>query len=106
MKAQGPAERVLAVALADMADDGVKVPCAEDLATDAWFAETPAERAEAVAQCDGCVVFDLCTAAAAEIRPRFGVWAGRDTTPRPRRGRGSQPVDSASFGHGIVEEGK
>lgn len=85
MKAQGPAERVLAVVLADLADDGVKVPCAEDLATDAWFAETPAERAEAAAECDGCAVFNLCAAAAAEIRPRFGVWAGRDWTPRPRR---------------------
>lgn len=78
MKAQGPAELALAVALAELADARIKVPCAEDLATDGWFAETPAERAEAAAQCDGCAVFAECAGAAAEIRPRYGVWAGRD----------------------------
>lgn len=83
MKAITPAEERLAQKLADLAEDGVLPVCSAD--PDAWFAETPAERAEAAAECDGCVVFDLCAAAAAEIRPRFGVWAGRDTTPRPRR---------------------
>lgn len=85
MKAQGPAELALAEALAELAADRIKVPCSEDLATDLWFADTPAERAEAAAECDGCAVFAECAAAAAELRPRFGVWAGHDWTPRPRK---------------------
>lgn len=85
MKAQGPAELALAVALAELADARIAVPCSEDLEADRWFAETPAERAEAAAECDGCAVFIECDAAAAEIRPRWGVWAGRDWSPRPRK---------------------
>ncbi len=84
MKAQGPAELALAVALAELAADRIKVPCAEDLATDLWFADTPAERAEAVTECDGCAVFAECAAAAAELWPRFGVWAAVDRSPRPK----------------------
>lgn len=73
------------MALAEVAEARIAVPCAEDLATDLWFAETPAGRAEAAAHCDGCVVFTACNAAATELRPRFGVWAGRDWSPRPRK---------------------
>lgn len=85
MKPRDPAEVALSVALAEAAEDGITVPCAEDLTTDLWFAETPAERAGAAADCDGCAVFIECAAAAVEIRPRFGVWAGRDWSPRPRK---------------------
>lgn len=90
MKAQGPAELALAVVLAELADARIAVPCSLDLETDQWFAETPAERAEAATECDGCAAFTECAGAAAEIRPRFGVWAGRDWSPRPRR---TNPTD-------------
>jgi hypothetical protein len=94
VKAQGPDELALAEALAELANDRIKVPCAEDLATDLWFAETPAERAEAATWCDGCAVFTECAAASVEVRPRFGVWAGRDWTPRPRRNNPTEERES------------
>ena len=52
-----------------------------------WLSEWASQRAEAVLRCDGCLVLTECANAANEHDERWGVWAGRDRTRRPKTGR-------------------
>lgn len=47
---------------------------------DEWLSEDADERAEAAEACHHCPVLTACADAARELRPTFGVWAGRDLT--------------------------
>jgi len=75
----------LSVAVQALVLDHQIVPCGPD--PEPWYADTPAGRAEAAAQCTGCPVITLCGAAADGARERWGVWGGVDRQA-PRRGRG------------------
>lgn len=68
---------VRAVAAAHAA--ALVVPC---VGRSEWMSENPAQRAVAVVACRPCPVFNECVAAAR--REGFGVWAGKDLTPRTR----------------------
>ena len=85
MTAQTAGER-LASALEAADDRGDTVPCAGRAE---WISEDVDERAEAARACRPCPVTALCAAAADEHREKFGVWAGVDRTPRPRRREGA-----------------
>lgn len=50
--------------------------------SDAWLSEDAEVRAEAAERCAPCVVLAECAAAAAELRPTFGTFGGRDFTKR------------------------
>lgn len=76
MKAVTPAEERLAAKLADLVEVGVLPVCSAD--PDRWFAESLDDRRAAAGECDGCPVLVECEATALALRPRFGVWAGRD----------------------------
>lgn len=54
-------------------------------APDTWLSEDADTRAEAARWCAPCIVLDLCEAAARELRPTHGVFAGRDWTKRGGR---------------------
>ena len=60
-------------------------PCAGS--SDSWLSESPGERASAARMCAGCPLLEPCAALASEIRPRFGVFGGRDFTPKTRKAR-------------------
>ncbi len=83
MKAITPAEERLAAKLANLVEIGVLPVCSAD--PDRWFAESVDDRRKAAAECTGCPALTECEATALAIKPRFGVWAGRDWTPRPRK---------------------
>ena len=83
MKAVSAAEERLAQKLADLAEVGVLPACSSD--PERWFAESIDDRQAAAAECAGCPVLPECEATALELRPRFGVWAGRDLTIRPSK---------------------
>lgn len=83
MKAITPAEERLTQKLADLAEIGVLPVCSAD--PDGWFAESIDDRRNAATQCASCPVFVECEATAHALRPRFGVWAGRDWTAQPRK---------------------
>ena len=85
MTAQTAGER-LAIALEAAVFRGDRVPCA---GREEWVSEDVDERAEAARACRPCPVTALCAAAADEHREKFGVWAGVDRTPRPRRREGA-----------------
>ncbi len=76
MKAISEAEELLIRKLADLAEIGVLPACSAD--PDRWFAESIDDRRNAAAECAGCPVAVECEATAQALRPRFGVWAGRD----------------------------
>jgi hypothetical protein len=77
MKA-GPAYEALAFAL-----DGLDAhtPCH---GRPEWISDDSTDQAYAAAHCTRCPLLDLCTAAAAELKPTAGVWAGV-TYPRSKR---------------------
>lgn len=78
----------LADGIAGDLDDGIVPVCAHDPRL--WLAESPAERKDAASRCrvGPCHVFDLCAAAAGEVRATWGVWAGVDRGLRvPRAGQ-------------------
>lgn len=83
MKATSPAEEYLAERLAGLAEIGVLPACSAD--PDRWFAESIDDRRAAAGECVGCPVLVECEATAVALRVRFGVWGGRDWTPRPRK---------------------
>lgn len=77
----------LAMTLDAAARRGEDWPCR---GRDEWTDEDRDTRAAAARACLGCPVSALCAAAAAELAPRWGVWAGIDYEPRkhtPRKGR-------------------
>lgn len=75
----------LADALAELLDSGDRPPCSWPDTTSWWLSDNAADRARAALHCDGCELLDLCHEAAESTRERWGVWAGRDRTPPPRR---------------------
>jgi hypothetical protein len=83
VKAISMAEERLAQKLADLVEKGVLPVCSAD--PDRWFAESIDDRRKAAAECAGCPALTECEATALVLRPRFGVWAGRDWTPRPHK---------------------
>jgi len=78
----GPAAAALSAALARLNEDERFTPCALGGPDGIWTSEDADERAAAVLLCWPCPVLAECGAAAVEGRERFGVWAGRDRTPR------------------------
>lgn len=76
----GPAEAALHEALERLHAEGDDVPCAS--APELWTAEpfdVPAGYRELAAhRCQACAVRIECAAAAVEIRPSAGIWAGRN----------------------------
>lgn len=72
----------LSMALADLETAGHSWPCR---GRGEWVSERHHERAVAAGLCAGCLVFDLCAEMAAETKTKFGVYAGRDHTPSPRK---------------------
>lgn len=70
-------------------DGGRKVPCLRG-SGDAWTADDPEVRAEAVTACKPCPVLDLCHAVAVEEDHKFGVWAGIDRTKGTSRKKGAR----------------
>jgi hypothetical protein len=77
----------LRLALAEMVEQGELPPCSDG--SGRWVSEDRDARATAAADCAGCALLSPCGAAADDIDENFGVWGGRDRTPRlgrPRRG--------------------
>ena len=72
----------LALALDDLETAGRRWPCR---GRDEWISESHRARTAAAELCDGCPVIDPCAQMALETRTTFGVWAGRDLTPTPRK---------------------
>ena len=72
----------LTASLADLETAGESWPCR---GRDEWISEDRNERAMAAELCAGCPVLTLCADMAAETNTKFGVYAGRDLTPTPRR---------------------
>jgi Transcription factor WhiB len=58
-------------------------PCAHN--PDAWVSEDKDQRATAARTCQTCPLLNPCADFAAELKPRFGVWAGVDRTPATRK---------------------
>lgn len=76
--------RRLAARLTELDDTGTTWPCREQ--GELWFADDPDERAAAAEACRSCPALTECGDYATTAREKFGVWAGKDRTPRPRQG--------------------
>lgn len=74
----------LTAALVALLDDDDRPPCCWPDVGPWWISEDRTDRARAAEHCHGCAILDRCHAAAEETDERFGVWAGRDRTPKPR----------------------
>jgi hypothetical protein len=72
----------LTASLADLETAGRSWPCK---GRDEWISEDRHERAAAAELCAGCPVLELCADMATETKAKFGVYAGRDITPTPRK---------------------
>ncbi len=70
-------------ALADL--EQTLTPCRRN--PERWLSEDDAEKADAAAMCMSCPVLAECSDLAGELKPTFGVWAGRDMSLKPRRRR-------------------
>lgn len=79
------AEERLTAALVDLVDRNRRTPCADPDTWRHWTSEDYTERDAVAERCHACPIFRECEAAAAENPPRWGVWAGVDYDPRPRR---------------------
>lgn len=82
----GPAETALTMALVKLASEGARPRCGDWTENNPWLSEDARLRGMAARWCAGCVVLAECDAAAVENRERFGVWGGRDRTPRRKGG--------------------
>lgn len=80
MKA-GPAFEALTNALDSLDPLDAIVPCQ---ARPEWISDDADDQAYAAAHCTRCPLLDLCNAAAAELKPTAGTWAGT-TFPTPRK---------------------
>lgn len=79
----------LLVALVDALRADRRIPCSR---SGAWVSSEARERAEAAEACQWCPVLAECATAAESTGERWGVWGGRDLTPkigRPRRRAGT-----------------
>lgn len=65
--------------LRDLIDDGRTLGCAND---DRFTSESASERAAVRGLCRRCPLIDTCRALADEERPKHGIWAGVDRSPR------------------------
>ena len=76
----------LAVALAEIADQGERLPC-QGRDRDLWTSDSKADREAATYRCAGCPVIGLCrdVIEATPKARRWFVWAGRDWTPSPKK---------------------
>lgn len=74
----------LDLALLGMAENGQAPPC---YGLGGFTSDDPLERRIAAPICEHCPIRELCTAAADERRESFGVWGGRDRTPRAYKPR-------------------
>jgi Transcription factor WhiB len=80
------AAETMGLALLEMVDHGQRPPCG--YSSDSWMSEDREQRAAAAHRCTSCPVFKVCADLGAEIKPYFGVWAGRDVTKQQRARRG------------------
>ena len=65
---------------------GLTLPCLAGHPGDPWLAEDENQRADAVRACRSCPVIAECLGYARAHRTTFGVYGGRDFTPKPRTG--------------------
>ena len=79
------AEDMLTNALVALADRGRRTPCGDPDDYERWTSEDYRERDAVAERCHACPIFRECDEAAKENPPRWGVWAGVDYDPRPRR---------------------
>lgn len=63
---------------------GLTLPCTGVRGGDPWLSDDENQRAEAATACRSCPVLDECRAYAQAHRTTFGVYGGRDFTPKPR----------------------
>ena len=84
MTTRAASERLLR-ALITIASRGLRTHCSDPGTSELWLSEHEAERREAARLCFGCPVLVECGAAATANDERWGVWAGRDFTRRPRK---------------------
>lgn len=76
------------MALVKLASEGARPRCGDWAdETNPWLSEDPRLRAMAARWCTGCPVLAECDAAAVERKEKFGVWGGKDRTPRSRKER-------------------
>jgi hypothetical protein len=73
----------LTLALIALADRDKRTPC-QGPHCDRWTSDDPDEREWAAHMCRMCPLLRECGEAADETKERFGVWAGRDRTPKSR----------------------
>jgi hypothetical protein len=71
-------------ALVDMASRGQRPRCS-DYGADLWTSDRLTDRQEAARLCKGCPVQTECLSAAQARRERFGVYGGRDLTPKRKK---------------------
>lgn len=79
---QTPEWAAFELAVHDLAQDGLRVPCAGD---ERHTSDDDRERAQAVTVCQGCPLTVECAAAADSTGERFGVWAGVDLKAKANR---------------------
>lgn len=78
----------LTAQLSALLDADDRPPCCWPDVAPWWLSDAHADRARAAEHCHGCAILDACRDAADENGERFGVWAGRDRTPKPRKPKG------------------
>jgi hypothetical protein len=74
-------------ALIELAARGERPRCSDPVTREMWTSEDVADRAIAALWCTGCDVLDLCAAVAVEEDHRWGIWGGREFSPRSRSQR-------------------
>lgn len=104
MTALKPGALGLMAALTRLGRRGEPTPCASATPAEArlaWTSDDPEAREIARRLCTGCPVINQCREAGQG--ERFGVWGGRDRTPRDQRGAqddtdhtGAERADDAS----------
>lgn len=82
MKA-GPAFEALSNAIDGLDPLDPRVPCQR---RPEWISDDADDQAYAAAHCTRCPLLDLCNAAAVELKPTAGTWAGH-TYPLPKKKR-------------------
>jgi Transcription factor WhiB len=80
------AVRALSAALLTLAARDQRTPC-QGRYSELWTSEDYTQRAETIPLCAGCELITKCADYATELKASFGVWAGKDWTPRPMKAR-------------------
>lgn len=78
-------ENTLTRALMTLTERGQRPPCGDPDDRHLWLSEDAADRALAAEWCTGCPITAACQAAAEANGEKFGVWGGRDRTPKSRK---------------------